>query len=249
MKLLEQLRIRPRPEIYYFNTRREFYPQLLAAKLEELIGQELARGKEGVVFLCIGTDRSTGDSLGPLIGHKLKERGRRRRAAGSPYMETGAASFFGSAYGDSTNSTNSANSANSTNSVNSTSSTNNARTGALVYGTLERPVHAMNLEQYRAFVMKKFPRRVVVAVDASVGNLEHVGYVTLGKGSLKPGLGVSKDLCEVGDIFITGIVGGCTSFDPVMLQSVRLAMVMRMADCICDSICLVENFWDFPSVV
>ena len=24
-----------------------------------------------VVFLCIGTDRSTGDSLGPLIGHKL----------------------------------------------------------------------------------------------------------------------------------------------------------------------------------
>ncbi len=231
MKLLEQLRIRPRPEIYYFNTRREFYPQLLAAKLEELIGQELARGKEGVVFLCIGTDRSTGDSLGPLIGHKLKERGRRRRAAGSPYMETGAASFFGSAYGDSTN------------------STNNARTGALVYGTLERPVHAMNLEQYRAFVMKKFPRRVVVAVDASVGNLEHVGYVTLGKGSLKPGLGVSKDLCEVGDIFITGIVGGCTSFDPVMLQSVRLAMVMRMADCICDSICLVENFWDFPSVV
>jgi putative sporulation protein YyaC len=25
-----------------------------------------------LVFLCIGTDRSTGDSLGPLIGHKLK---------------------------------------------------------------------------------------------------------------------------------------------------------------------------------
>lgn len=26
-----------------------------------------------VIFLCIGTDRSTGDSLGPLIGHKLKQ--------------------------------------------------------------------------------------------------------------------------------------------------------------------------------
>ena len=198
MRLLEQMRIRPRPEIYYFNTRREFRPQILAAKLEELIRQEFLRGKEGVIFLCIGTDRSTGDSLGPLIGHKLKERqdpGRNARKRGGP----------------------------------------------LVYGTLERPVHAMNLEQYRNFV--------VVAVDASVGNLEHVGYVTLGKGSLKPGLGVSKDLCEVGDIFITGIVGSCTSFDPVMLQSVRLSIVMRMADCICDSICLVENFWDFPSVV
>ena len=206
MRLLEQMRIRPRPEIYYFNTRREFRPQILAAKLEELIRQEFLRGKEGVIFLCIGPDRSNGDSLGPLIGHKLKERqdpGRNARKRGGP----------------------------------------------LVYGTLERPVHAMNLEQYRNFVMDQFPRRVVVAVDASVGNLEHVGYVTLGKGSLKPGLGVSKDLCEVGDIFITGIVGSCTSFDPVMLQSVRLSIVMRMADCICDSICLVENFWDFPSVV
>jgi len=25
-----------------------------------------------LVILCIGTDRSTGDSLGPLVGHKLK---------------------------------------------------------------------------------------------------------------------------------------------------------------------------------
>ncbi|GMK46472.1 spore protease YyaC [Paenibacillus glycanilyticus] len=28
-----------------------------------------------VVFLCIGTDRSTGDSFGPLVGTKLEERG------------------------------------------------------------------------------------------------------------------------------------------------------------------------------
>ena len=24
-----------------------------------------------IIFVCIGTDRSTGDSLGPLIGYKL----------------------------------------------------------------------------------------------------------------------------------------------------------------------------------
>ena len=28
--------------------------------------------KRPIIFLCIGTDRSTGDSLGPLIGYKLK---------------------------------------------------------------------------------------------------------------------------------------------------------------------------------
>ena len=203
MGLLEYLGIRPRPEIYYYNTRAGFCPEVLAGKMEELIGEELRKGKKGVVFLCIGTDRSTGDSLGPLIGHKLREQERRRGFVPR----------------------------------------------AAVFGTLDRPVHAMNLERYQEFVAANFPGRVVIAVDASVGDSDHIGYVTLGKGSLKPGLGVSKDFREVGDLFITGIVGGSENFDPVMLQSVRLSMVMRMADCVCDSISLVENLWDFPSAV
>lgn len=29
------------------------------------------RANKDIIFLCIGTDRSTGDSLGPLVGHKL----------------------------------------------------------------------------------------------------------------------------------------------------------------------------------
>ena len=66
-------------------------------------------------------------------------------------------------------------------------------------------------------------------------------YVTLGRGALKPGLGVSKELGAVGDIFITGIVGGCGTYDPLMLQSVRLAVVMRLADCISESIFLVDK--------
>lgn len=32
----------------------------------------IIKAKRQLVFLCIGTDRSTGDSLGPLIGDKLK---------------------------------------------------------------------------------------------------------------------------------------------------------------------------------
>ena len=88
------------------------------------------------------------------------------------------------------------------------------------------------------------PDYVVVAIDASVGSPDHVGFATLGRGALQPGLGVSKDLEAVGDISITGIVGGGGSPDPVMLQSVRLSMVMKMADCICESITLVERFWE-----
>ena len=90
---------------------------------------------------------------------------------------------------------------------------------------------------------------VVVAIDASVGSPDHVGFATLGKGALQPGLGVSKELMEVGDISITGIVGGPGSHDPVMLQSVRLSMVMKMADCICESIALVERFWENTAII
>ena len=113
-----------------------------------------------------------------------------------------------------------------------------------VMGTLEKPVHAMNLEEYLKVAKWKYPDYLTVAVDASVGNAEHVGYITLGKGPLKPGLGVSKELREVGDLFITGIVGSCAGHDPLMLQSVRLSVVMRLADRISESIYFVEKLWD-----
>jgi putative sporulation protein YyaC len=38
------------------------------------IDYDLLRGKD-IVFLCVGTDRSTGDALGPLVGTYLEEEG------------------------------------------------------------------------------------------------------------------------------------------------------------------------------
>lgn len=180
-------------EIYYYNTKLDFEAEKLAKRLSRMPKEEKERkGKTGVVILCIGTDRSTGDSLGPLIGYKLKEM----------------------------------------NTVNFT-----------IFGTLDRPVHAMNLDEYVNILQRFYRNDLVVAVDASVGHKEHIGYVTLGKGALKPGLGVSKELRAVGDIFITGIVGSCGNYDPLMLQSVRLSVVMNLADCISSSIYLVEKLW------
>jgi|GEM_PF-439147 len=161
------------PEIYYYNSARRDAVGELAGQLSGLIQEEMTRRhKKKLVFLCIGTDRSTGDSLGPLIGYKLKQERRR---------------------------------------------------GTLVFGTLDRPVHAMNLEHYVQVLKNGYPDALVVAVDASVGDESHVGYVTLGRGALKPGLGVCKELHAVGDLFITGIVAGCSHYDPMMLQSIRLA--------------------------
>lgn len=44
-------------------------------KLRDILCEKLIniiKSKRTVIILCIGTDRSTGDSLGPLIGNKLK---------------------------------------------------------------------------------------------------------------------------------------------------------------------------------
>lgn len=66
------------PEIYYYNSARRDAVGELAGQLSGLIQEEMTRRhKKKLVFLCIGTDRSTGDSLGPLIGYKLKQERRR----------------------------------------------------------------------------------------------------------------------------------------------------------------------------
>jgi len=43
--------------------------------IREILSEELTKvikDNRDIVILCIGTDRSTGDSLGPLVGYKLK---------------------------------------------------------------------------------------------------------------------------------------------------------------------------------
>lgn len=193
-------------EIYYFNTAAGFETEKFAGRFLGIVTEEMRRQRKAeILFLCIGTDRSTGDSLGPLIGYKLKEKGLKN---------------------------------------------------AGVIGTLDYPVHALNLEKNLAQVRSRFSDALIVAVDASVGDAGHVGYATLGRGALKPGLGVCKELDAVGDVFITGIVGTSAGGDPLMLQSVRLSVVMRMADCISRSILLgmnvmgkhVDNFSGEPAL-
>ena len=54
---------------FYYNTLApDFY-------LRFKIQFENIAAKEDIVFLCIGTDKITGDSLGPYIGTQLKKRG------------------------------------------------------------------------------------------------------------------------------------------------------------------------------
>ena len=59
--------------VIYYSSGELFERDHFAGELSEMIRKvKIREGKHSVLFLCIGSDRSTGDSLGPLTGYLLK---------------------------------------------------------------------------------------------------------------------------------------------------------------------------------
>lgn len=162
--------------------------------LHKLICEGIRAGHKSIVFVCIGTDRSTGDSLGPLIGYKIS---------------------------------------------------NLRHKNVYVHGTLESPVHAKNLDGTMKIIFEKYEKPFIIAIDACLGKMEHVGYLTIGGGSIKPGSGVNKDLAPVGNAYVTGIVNLGGFMDFLILQNTRLGLVMKMADLV--SIGIRHVLWKISS--
>ncbi|AKO94895.1 spore protease YyaC [Priestia filamentosa] len=162
---------------------------LASEKLAERLLTELVplSPHRSIVFVCIGTDRSTGDSLGPLIGTKLQEQ------PFSPFH---------------------------------------------VYGTLAKPIHALNLDEMLEHIQKLHVKPFIIGIDACLGRSKNIGTVTLGIGPVKPGAGVNKNLSPVGDIHIAGIVNVSGLMEFFVLQNTRLHLVMSMADMITEGIAL-----------
>ena len=57
-------------KVYYFDSNEYYSVYDFSKNLYELIIKNKAHDKP-IVFLCIGTDRATGDCLGPIVGYKL----------------------------------------------------------------------------------------------------------------------------------------------------------------------------------
>ena len=108
-------------------------------------------------IVCIGTDRSTGDCLGPLVGSKLSSLGTFPPSVG-------------------------------------------------LFGTLDEPVHAANLDEYMKLLQEDKGSSFVLAIDACLGRSENIGYISIKDGPLKPGTGVNKKLTEVGSAHLVGVV-------------------------------------------
>lgn len=139
-----------------------------------------------IVFICIGTDRSTGDSLGPLVGSLVTE----RNLPGNFY----------------------------------------------VFGTLDEPIHAINLTEKLDMIESRFNNPFIIGIDACLGHSKNVGTIHIKNGSLKPGAGVNKTLPAVGDIHMTGIVNISGFMEYFVLQNTRLHLVMNLAKTMAEGI-------------
>lgn len=158
-------------------------PELISRRLMAYFADTPASRE--IVILCIGTDRSTGDALGPIVGSRLLQLGFNERQ---------------------------------------------------LYGTLNQPVHAMNLVEVMQQIDRQFHHPFIVAVDACLGQSSSVGHIQVGTGPVKPGAGVNKDLPPVGDIHLTGIVNVGGFMEYFVLQNTRLSIVFNMAEVIASSL-------------
>lgn len=161
---------------------------LLQRKVYRLMSEMNDNFQRDLVFLCVGTDRATGDCLGPLVGTRLQ--------ALSPAVN--------------------------------------------LFGTLEKPSHAVNLECVIDEIKAHFVNPLVIAVDASLGSPDRVGYINVRPVGLKPGTALNKVLPTVGDFHISAVVNASGYLEQMVLQNTRLYGVYMMADLIARSLFLAH---------
>ncbi len=131
--------------------------------------------KRPLIFLCIGSDRYTGDALGPLIGSFLEE-----------------------------------------------------NTDSIVYGTLDKPVHAGNLADIILDIVQTFSWPLIIAVDACLGQNSEIGNIEIWEGTIEAGIAVGNKLPKTGDIAMIGVVNSASRIGYLELQSTSLSLVMKL---------------------
>ncbi len=142
------------------------------------------------IVVAIGTDRSTGDALGPLTGTYLKQMQLKHMG---------------------------------------------------IFGTLHKPVHAQNLDNYIKKINAEYRKPYIIAIDACLGKSSSIGKITLGTGPLSPGAALNKSLPIIGDLHITAVVNVSGFMEYAVLQNTRLSIVSDMATTIATVLKGVDN--------
>ncbi|MEK3764120.1 MULTISPECIES: spore protease YyaC [unclassified Solibacillus] len=148
-------------------------------ELSEIFLKMVPFEHEKLIFCCIGTDRSTGDALGPIIGSQLHQ------TFSFPFP---------------------------------------------VVGTLEAPLHALNIVDRYEQLIKENENAFIIAIDACLGESNAIGSILIQHGPLFPGKAVKKELPPIGNVSIKGIVNVGGFMEAKVLQNTRLHVTYSMSD-------------------
>ena len=105
-----------------------------------------------------------------------------------------------------------------------------------VFGTLQSPIHALNIEDKLKNINKLHPNSLIIGIDACLGEEDSIGEIHIRDYPIHPGKGVGKSLPEVGQISIIGIVDSSDSAVFFTNRSIRLFLIMEMAKVIANAI-------------
>jgi putative sporulation protein YyaC len=133
-----------------------------------------------IVVVCIGTNRYSGDSLGPLVGSRLSERFEGHRLVH-------------------------------------------------IYGTLDKPIHALNIHKTLSRITTKHKNPYVIAVDACLGQFYKIGTLQLVEEPLEPGISLNKQLPPIGHIHLKGIINNHGPLNHKVLEHTSLTFVYEMS--------------------
>lgn len=77
----------------------------------------------------------------------------------------------------------------------------------IVYGTLDNPIHALNVNKISQDIMTKHKNDIVIAIDACISKDKHLHDILYQKKPICPGKGNNKKLSEIGHVAIKCCMG------------------------------------------
>ena len=116
-----------------------------------------------------------------------------------------------------------------------------------IYGTLENPVHALNIENRLIEIHNNHPNAFIIGIDACLGEEDDIGDIRIRDYAISPGKGVDKELPRVGDMSIIGIVDSSENSEFFFSRSIRLSFIWDIAKEIGDIVKYTYNKIDLSN--
>lgn len=102
-----------------------------------------------------------------------------------------------------------------------------------VYGTLEEPISAVNLEKKVREIYKTYQHPCIIAIDSAFGREDKIGTIFVTDTKMQCGKATGKNIIKVGDISIKGIIAKdlkMPKYNFSSLQNASLGNIMKLAN-------------------